>query len=75
MARIRGEDIDLLNREVSVQRLVEAQGIELKRHGADPGPVPLPRRPRAVTRGQPKKLVAILRVLHWLAVTFGTIDS
>lgn len=35
MARIPGEDIERLKQEVSLQRLVEAQGIELKRHGAD----------------------------------------
>jgi len=35
MARFPGEEIERLKREVSLQRLVEAQGIELKRHGAD----------------------------------------
>ncbi len=35
MARIPDEDIERLKQEVSLQRLVEAQGIELKRHGAD----------------------------------------
>jgi DNA primase catalytic core len=35
MARIPDEQIERLKQEVSVQRLVEAQGIELKRHGAD----------------------------------------
>src|SRR5215472_15402221 len=35
MARIPDADIDRLKQEVSLQRLVEAQGIELKRHGAD----------------------------------------
>ena len=35
MARIPDEDIERIKREVSLQRLVEAQGIELKRHGAD----------------------------------------
>src|ERR1035438_3369564 len=35
MARIPEEDIERLKQEVSVQRLVEAQGIILKRHGAD----------------------------------------
>jgi len=35
MARIPEEDIERLKQEVSVQRLVEAQGIVLKRHGAD----------------------------------------
>lgn len=35
MARIPDADIDRLKQEVSLQRLVEAQGVELKRHGAD----------------------------------------
>ncbi|MEO8663440.1 MAG: CHC2 zinc finger domain-containing protein [Bryobacteraceae bacterium] len=35
MARIPDEDIERLKQEVPLQRLVEAQGIELKRHGAD----------------------------------------
>jgi DNA primase catalytic core len=35
MARIPEEDVERLKQEVSLQRLVEAQGIELKRHGAD----------------------------------------
>jgi len=35
MARIPEQDIERLKQEVSLQRLVEAQGIELKRHGAD----------------------------------------
>ena len=35
MARIPEADIERLKQEVSLQRLVEAQGIELKRHGAD----------------------------------------
>ena len=35
MARIPDEEIERLKQEVSLQRLVEAQGIELKRHGAD----------------------------------------
>ena len=35
MARIPNEDIERLKQEVSLQRLVEARGIELKRHGAD----------------------------------------
>ena len=35
MARIPDEDIERIKREVSLQRLVEAQGVELKRHGAD----------------------------------------
>ena len=35
MARIPDEEIERLKREVSLQRLVEARGIELKRHGAD----------------------------------------
>jgi len=33
MARIPDEEIERLKREVSLQRLVEARGIELKRHG------------------------------------------
>jgi len=35
MARIPDEEIERLKQEVSLQRLVEARGIELKRHGAD----------------------------------------
>jgi DNA primase catalytic core len=35
MARIPDSEIDRLKREVSLQRLVEAQGIALARHGAD----------------------------------------
>lgn len=35
MARIPDQDIEQLKRDVPLQRLVEAQGIELKRHGAD----------------------------------------
>jgi DNA primase catalytic core len=35
MARIPEADIDRLKREVSLERLVQAQGIELRRHGAD----------------------------------------
>lgn len=35
MARIPDHEIDRLKQEISLQRLVEAQGIELKQHGAD----------------------------------------
>ena len=35
MARIPDHEIDRLKQEISLQRLVEAQGIELTRHGAD----------------------------------------
>ncbi|HEV2112766.1 MAG TPA: CHC2 zinc finger domain-containing protein [Terriglobales bacterium] len=35
MARIPESEIERLKREVSVQRLAEARGVELKRHGAD----------------------------------------
>jgi DNA primase catalytic core len=35
MARIPEEEIERLKREVSVQRLAEARGVKLKRHGAD----------------------------------------
>ena len=35
MARIPDEEIERLKQEVSLQRLVEARGVELKRHGAD----------------------------------------
>ena len=35
MARIPDTDIERLKQEVSLERLVQAQGIELKRHGAD----------------------------------------
>ena len=37
MARIPEEEIERLKREVSVERLVAACGIELKRTGADLG--------------------------------------
>ena len=35
MARIPDDEIERLKQEVPLERLVEAQGIELKRHGAD----------------------------------------
>jgi DNA primase catalytic core len=35
MARIPDEEIERLKQEVSVQRLAEARGVKLKRHGAD----------------------------------------
>ncbi len=35
MARIPDDEVNRLKSEVSLQRLVEAVGIELKRHGAD----------------------------------------
>ena len=35
MARIPEEEIERLKREVSLERLCEARGIELRRHGAD----------------------------------------
>jgi DNA primase catalytic core len=35
MARIPDDELERLKREVSVERLVQAKGIELKRHGAD----------------------------------------
>ncbi len=35
MARIPDAELDRLKQEVSLQRLVEARGIQLKRHGAD----------------------------------------
>ena len=35
MARIPDSELDRLKREVSLERLVEAQGIALARHGAD----------------------------------------
>jgi DNA primase len=35
MARIPDHEIERLRHEVSVQRLAEAQGIKLERHGAD----------------------------------------
>ena len=45
MARIPDEEIERLKETVSVERLAEARGIELKRHGADLiGLLPLPRR-------------------------------
>ena len=35
MARIAESEVERLKREVSVQRLAEARGIKLQRHGAD----------------------------------------
>ena len=35
MARVPDSEIERLKTEVSVQRLAEARGIQLKRHGAD----------------------------------------
>ena len=35
MARIPEDEVERLKREVSVQRLAEARGIKLHRHGAD----------------------------------------
>ena len=35
MARIPDEEIERLKREVSIERLAEARGVKLKRHGAD----------------------------------------
>jgi DNA primase len=35
MVRIPAHEIERLKAEVSVQRLAEAQGIKLERHGAD----------------------------------------
>ena len=35
MARIPSSEVDRLKSEMSLQRLVEARGIELRRHGAD----------------------------------------
>jgi DNA primase len=35
MARIAEEEIERLKHEVSVERLAEARGVQLKRHGAD----------------------------------------
>jgi len=35
MARIPEHEVERLKREVSVQRLAEARGIKLHRHGAD----------------------------------------
>ena len=35
MARIPEAEIERLKSEISLQRLAESQGIELKRHGAD----------------------------------------
>jgi len=35
MARIPEDEVERLKREVSVQRLAEARGIKLTRHGAD----------------------------------------
>ena len=42
MARIPRPEIDRIKNEVSLQRLVEASGIELKRHGSKRSRGPLP---------------------------------
>ena len=45
MARIPDEVVERLKAEVSVQRLAEARGVVLTRHGADlHRPLPVPRR-------------------------------
>ncbi len=42
--------------EISLERLAEARGVKLKRHGARPdGPVPLPRRSDPVAGDQPRE--------------------
>src|SRR5690606_11361479 len=49
MARIPDEEIERLKSQISLERLAEAKGIKLKRHGREPRrSVPVPRRPRAV---------------------------
>lgn len=49
MGRIPEDEIDRLKAEVSLQRLAERRGIALRRPRRRPaGPVPLPRRPRAL---------------------------
>ncbi|PYT92542.1 MAG: hypothetical protein DMG36_14375, partial [Acidobacteria bacterium] len=35
MARIEEEEVERLKREVSLERLAEARGVKLVRHGAD----------------------------------------
>ncbi len=35
MARVPEEELERIKREVSIERLVEATGVELRRHGAD----------------------------------------
>ena len=53
MARIPDEVIERLKQEVSLERLAEARGVKLTRHGADLlGPVSVPRRSRAVAGHQ-----------------------
>jgi hypothetical protein len=69
MARIPDDEIERLKQEVGLQRLVEAQGIELKRHGADLlGLCPFhdDREPSLVV--SPKKVGTCMR-------TFGTVLS
>ena len=48
MARIPEGEVERLKREVSVERLAEARGIKLTRHGRTCRAVPVPRRPDAV---------------------------
>ena len=48
MARIPDEEIERLKSEISLERLAEAKGVKLKKHGEDLiGPLPVPRRPGA----------------------------
>ncbi|MFB3906616.1 MAG: CHC2 zinc finger domain-containing protein, partial [Acidobacteriota bacterium] len=35
MVRIADEELERIKREISIERLVEASGVELRRHGAD----------------------------------------
>ena len=52
MARIPDGEIERLKAEVSLERLVTAAGVELRRHGADLlGLCPFPRRPRSEPGG------------------------
>ena len=46
MARIAGSEIERLKREISVERLAEARGVTLKKHGSGSDrAVPVSRRP------------------------------
>jgi hypothetical protein len=50
MARIPDHEIERLKKEISVERLAEARGIKLIRHGSDlAGKSPLPRRSDTVS--------------------------
>src|SRR5271170_3575622 len=63
MARIPEGEVERLKKAISVQRLAEARGIKLTRHGAGlGGKCPLPERPKPAPVISPaKKSVALSR--------------